>query len=59
MDYKNSEKLQAVINTLKLLEMPPTYDNVDRMTGIYETLCKVRDELYEAEVEVDGKDKTE
>lgn len=59
MDYKNYEKLQAVINTLKLLEMPPTYDNVDKMTGIYKTLCEVRDELYEAEVEVDGKDKAE
>lgn len=58
-DYKNSEKLQAVINTLKLLEMPPTYENVDRMTGIYKILCEVRDGIYEAEVEADGEDQAE
>ena len=48
---KDSEKIQAVINTLALLEMPVTYDNVNRMTGIYNTLAEVRDGLSEAEEE--------
>lgn len=58
MELKNSEKIQAVINTLRLLEMPSSFDNVNRMTGIYQLLISVRDELFEAEEEKhDGKDK--
>ncbi len=41
----NATKIQAVINTLSLLEIPATYNNVDRMTGIYKTLIEVRDSL--------------
>ena len=55
----NAEKLQAVINTLSLLNMPPTFDNVNHMTGIYQTLAHIRDELMEAEVEADGNADTE
>lgn len=55
----NAEKLQAVINTLSLLNMPPTFDNVNHMTGIYQTLVQIRDELMEAEVEADGNADTE
>lgn len=55
----NAEKLQAVINTLSLLNMPPTFDNVNHMTGIYQTLAQIRDELMEAEVEADGNADTE
>lgn len=45
----NDEKIQAVINTLKTLEMPPTFDNVNKMTGIYTTLMQVRDDIHAAE----------
>ena len=30
-----SERIQAVINTLQVLEMPATFDNCNKMTGIY------------------------
>ena len=53
-----AERIQVVINTLKLLEMPTSFENVNRLTGIYKLLISVRDELFEAEEEKhDGKDK--
>jgi len=45
-------KIQAVINTLEILNMPSTYDNVNHMMGIYNTLVEVRDELKEEKKEV-------
>ena len=45
-------KIQAVINTLDLLTMPPTYDNVNHMLGIYTTLVEVRDAIQEEKTEV-------
>ena len=51
----NTEKIQAVINTLEKLEIPATYDNVNRMLGIYQTLMEVRDSKPEEKaVENDG-----
>ena len=47
MQGDNADKIQAVINTLKNLNIPATYENVRRMTGIYETLAEVRDSLNE------------
>ena len=44
-----AELIQAVINTLQLLEMAPTYNNSNRMTGIYNYLAKVRNYLIEQE----------
>ena len=45
-DYMdNASKLQAVINTLATLEMPPVFDNVNKMLGIYRTLAEVRDDI--------------
>ena len=41
----NASKLQAVINTLATLEMPPVFDNVNKMLGIYRTLAEVRDDI--------------
>ena len=41
----NVDKIQAVLNTLKLLEMPMSYDNANNMLGIYQTLLEVRDDL--------------
>ena len=49
------EKIQAVINTLEQLMIPATYDNVNRMLGVYQTLIEVRDsEPEEKAVENDG-----
>ena len=45
-------KIQAVINTLELLEMSPTYNNTNRMLGIYNTLVEVRDAIPEKKTEV-------
>lgn len=41
----NAEKIQAVINTLELLEIKPTYNNCNCLTGIYHTLFQVCDDL--------------
>ena len=41
----NAEKVRAVINTLETLNIPSTFDNVNKMTGIYSTLVEVLDSL--------------
>lgn len=41
----NADKIQAVINTLDTLMIPATYDNVNRVLGMYNTLAEVRDSL--------------
>lgn len=41
----NAEKIQAVINTLATVTIPATYDNVNRMTGVFQTLAEVRDAM--------------
>lgn len=41
----NAEKIQAVINTLELLMVPASFDNVNKLMGIYRTLTEVRDDL--------------
>lgn len=41
------EKLTAIYNTLKLLQMPPTPENAKHMAGIYITL----EELIKTEQE--------
>ena len=51
MPLNNAEKIQAVINTLAKLEMPPTFDNSNKMLGIYRTLMEVRDDLAHEEDE--------
>ena len=50
--YDLKMKIQAVINTLELLNMPPTYNNVNHMLGIYNTLAEVRDAIQEEKKEV-------
>lgn len=47
----NAEKIQAVMNTLAILEMPSTYNNVNKMLGIYNTLTEVRDDLWKQQEE--------
>lgn len=55
----NVDKIQAVLNTLKLLEMPMSYDNANHMLGIYQTLLEVRDDLTKGDVKDDGDNKTD
>ena len=47
------EKIKEVINTLEKLTIPATYDNVNMMLGVYQTLIEVRDSKPE-EVKKDG-----
>ena len=48
------EKIQAVINTLEYVMIPATFDNVNRMLGVYQTLIEVRDKPEEKAVENNG-----
>lgn len=41
--------IQQVINTIGVLDIKPTYSNVDHITGIYKALVYVRDILMENE----------
>ena len=50
----NSMKIQAVLNTLETLTMAPTYDNSNKMLGIYRTLMEVRDDEHEREEKETG-----
>lgn len=43
-ELTRAEKIQIVINTLRTLDMPPTFDNVNRMTGIYNILFEIQKE---------------
>ena len=49
----NAEKIQAVINTLAMLNLPSMFDNTNKMLGIYRTLFEVRNNLAKEE-EDDG-----
>ena len=42
---ENATKIQAVINTLETVMIPATYDNVNKILGIYRTLAEVRDDV--------------
>lgn len=46
---KTSEKVQIIINTLAILNMPSTYDNVNRMLGIYDMLQQIKDDVMRME----------
>lgn len=47
---ENAEKIQKVINTLGLLQVPAIFENVNRLTGIYITLNEVIDALSAEEL---------
>ena len=49
----NAEKLQVVINTIGMLDLKPTKENVNWLTGIYNVLEEVRDALAAPVTEVD------
>ena len=53
----NAEKIQLVMNTLETIVLTGSYENMNKMMGIYATLAEVRDALKaaeRAEVEQDG-----
>lgn len=60
-NIKLSEEIQIILNTLPTLEMPPTFDNTNKVLGMYMKLYAVRDALAEKEQEEqdDGYDSAE
>jgi len=56
---RNAEELQKVINTLELLDIRPTYDNMSKLLGCMQVLVEVRDDIKKQEVAVDGNADTE
>ena len=50
----NAEKIQAVLNTLETVMIPATADNLTRLTGIYNTLIEVREDLARPSAGEDG-----
>lgn len=48
-ELSNAELIQVVINTLQVMNIPSTFDNVNKLTGIYNTLFQVRDSLAKEE----------
>lgn len=42
-------KIQVVINTLQTLNITASFDNMNHMMGVYQTLAGIRDELSETE----------
>ena len=42
---EQAAKVQIVINTLETLNIPAAYENVNHLTGIYNLLYQLRDEL--------------
>lgn len=51
---KDAVQIQAVINTLESLSVPATFDNVNKLTGIYQVLAEIRDRLAAQEEKKDG-----
>lgn len=42
---EQAAKIQIVMNTLATLNIPATFDNVNRLTGVYQLLEGLRNEL--------------
>lgn len=40
-----AKKIQIAMNTIAILNIPATFDNVNRLMGIYNLLSSVRDDL--------------
>lgn len=49
-------KIQAVLNTLEILDMKPTYNNTNRMLGIFNTLNDIKNELMQQQKEQEGQE---
>ena len=50
---KTSDKLKAIANTLETLDIKATGENVSKMTGIYQMLNMIINEITEQEAKVD------
>ena len=48
---EQAAKIQIVINTLETLNIPATYDNVNRLTGVFQLLRQLRDEIADMKEE--------
>ena len=55
---EQATKVQAVINTLESLNIPATYDNMNKLLGCLQALAEVRDAISKGE-EPDGNDHAE
>ena len=54
---EQAAKIQIVMNTLETLNIPATFDNMNRLTGIFNLLAGLRDELAGRKEEADdGRD---
>lgn len=53
-ELTSAEKIQVVMNTLETLDIKPTYDNTNKLLGIYRTLAEVRDEIHNEEAADDA-----
>ena len=53
-EMTNAEKLQAIMNTLETLDIKPSYDNCNKLLGIYRTLAEVRDKIHNEEASDDA-----
>ena len=54
---EQATKIQIVMNTLETLNIPATFDNVNRLTGIFNLLTGLRNELAGRKEEADdGRD---
>lgn len=51
---QDAVKIQAVINTLESMSLPATFDNVNKLAGIFQVLTEIRDHLAEQEEKKDG-----
>lgn len=49
----NAEKLQAVKNTLGIMQIPTSESNVDRLYGIYKVLTEVQNDLSNKEPQIE------
>ena len=46
---KYAEEIQKVLNTIALLKIDATFDNMNALLGIYQSLSGIRDALVEDE----------
>ena len=49
----DSERIQAVIDTLQMIQVTATYDNLSRMLGCLQALAEIRDGMKEKTEGVD------
>ena len=48
-ELTNAEKIQVVMNTLETLDIKPTFDNANKLLGVYRFLAEVRDNIQNKE----------